>query len=255
MDLELRQKTMVITGGTDGLGLALATRLIAEGAQVAVCGRSRDRLDRAQELLGDRALVMRADVTRAGDCESFVSATLERFGGIDGLVNNAGRAAAASIRDSDDEQWREDYELKVVAAVRMCRLALPALIVRQGAIVNVLAIMAREPHAGSMPTGASRAAGLAMTKALATEVGAQGVRVNALLIGLIASGQWARRAEAAGVSEQNFYDNHPQRSAIALGRFGRREEFADLAAFLLSPRASYLTGVGIALDGGLSPVI
>jgi NAD(P)-dependent dehydrogenase (short-subunit alcohol dehydrogenase family) len=96
---------------------------------------------------------------------------------------------------------------------------------------------------------------LAATKALAAEVGPAGVRVNAVLIGLIASGQWVRRAAEAGLSEQTYYDTHPQRAAIALGRFGHRDEFADVAAFLLSPRASYVTGVGLALDGGLSPVI
>jgi NAD(P)-dependent dehydrogenase (short-subunit alcohol dehydrogenase family) len=255
VNLDIAEKTFVITGGTDGLGFALAQRLLDEGAQVAVCGRDEERLDAAQRQLGNRALVVQADVTVAPDCEALVAATLDRFGAIHGLVNNAGRAAAGLVADSHDDQWRDDYELKVVAAVRMSRLTLPALIDSRGAILNVLAVMARAPHAGSMPTGASRAAGLAATKALAAEVGPAGVRVNAVLIGLIASGQWVRRAAEAGLSEQTYYDTHPQRAAIALGRFGHRDEFADVAAFLLSPRASYVTGVGLALDGGLSPVI
>ena len=106
-----------------------------------------------------------------------------------------------------------------------------------------------------MPTGASRAAGLALTKALASEVGSRGIRVNAVLIGLIASGQWVRRANDAGLDMDEYYATHPQVPSIALGRFGRSEEFADVVTFLLSPRASYLTGVGLAIDGGLSPVI
>ena len=124
-----------------------------------------------------------------------------------------------------------------------------------GAVLNVLAIMARSPGASSTPTAASRAAGLALTKALASEVAPRGIRVNAILIGLIESGQWVRRAEAAGVDLATFYERMAASSKIPLGRLGRAEEFADVAAFLLSPRASYVTGVGVSVDGGLSPVI
>jgi NAD(P)-dependent dehydrogenase (short-subunit alcohol dehydrogenase family) len=132
---------------------------------------------------------------------------------------------------------------------------LPALESSKGAIVNVLAIMARTPGANSTPTTASRAAGLALTKAMATEVGPRGVRVNAILIGLIESGQWVRKAVEAGITVEEFMSNMAKDSRIPLGRMGRAGEFADLASFLLSPRASYVTGVGISLDGGLSPVI
>jgi len=119
----------------------------------------------------------------------------------------------------------------------------------------VLAVAARTPGANSTPTAASRAAGLALTKAMASEVGPRGIRVNALLIGLIESGQWVRRAEDAHVPLAEFYDNLARASKIPLGRVGKTEEFADVAAFLLSARASYITGVGISIDGGLSPVI
>jgi NAD(P)-dependent dehydrogenase (short-subunit alcohol dehydrogenase family) len=132
---------------------------------------------------------------------------------------------------------------------------LPALETSQGAIVNVLAIMARTPGANSTPTTASRAAGLALTKAMSNEVGPLGVRVNAILIGLIESGQWVRKAAEAGITVEEFMTNMAKGSKIPLGRMGRAEEFADLASFLLSPRASYITGVGINIDGGLSPVI
>jgi NAD(P)-dependent dehydrogenase (short-subunit alcohol dehydrogenase family) len=125
----------------------------------------------------------------------------------------------------------------------------------QGAILNVLAVGARAPGLNSTPTTASRAAGLAFTKALSSEAGPRGVRVNAILIGLIESGQWVRRAEAANVSLEDFYATLVKNSNIPLGRVGTPEEFADLATYLLSPRASYVNGVGISLDGGLSPVI
>jgi NAD(P)-dependent dehydrogenase (short-subunit alcohol dehydrogenase family) len=255
VDLELNGRAFLITGGSDGLGLALARRLVSEGARVAICGRDQDRLSRAQEVLGREALCYRADVTNAEELDGFVDATLERFDGLDGAVNNAGKSAAGSIAQSDDDSWRGDYELKVIAALHVSRRVLDALAQSQGAILNVLAVGARAPGLNSTPTTASRAAGLALTKALASEAGPRGVRVNAILIGLVESGQWVRRAEAASVSLEDFYAALVKNSNIPLGRVGSAEEFADLATYLLSPRASYVTGAGISLDGGLSPVI
>jgi NAD(P)-dependent dehydrogenase (short-subunit alcohol dehydrogenase family) len=255
VNLELRDRVFLITGGSDGLGLGLARKLVEEGSRVAICGRDRDRLDRAQVLLGTDALCRQADVTKAAQLDAFIDETLSRFGRLDGAVNNAGRSAGGSIDDSQDELWREDYELKVISALHVSRRVLGALEESSGSIVNVLSVYARAPGANSTPTSASRAAGLALTKALANEVGPRGVRVNAILIGLIESDQWVRRAKDSGVDLQEFYKNLVKGSKIPLGRIGRAEEFADLAAFLLSPRASYITGVGVSIDGGLSPVI
>ena len=255
MDLELTDRAYLITGGTDGLGLALAQTLVREGARVAICGRDPQRLNHAQSLLGPDALCFSADVTNTNQLDSFIDATLDRFGRLDGAVNNAGRSASSSVAASDDDAWRSDYELKVIAALHVSRRVLDSLTVTKGALVNVLAILARTPSANSTPTAASRAAGLALTKALAHEVGAQGIRVNAILIGLIESGQWVRRAHEAHASTEDYYATMAKTSNVPLQRFGRAQEFADLATFLLSPRASYITGVGISIDGGLSPVI
>jgi NAD(P)-dependent dehydrogenase (short-subunit alcohol dehydrogenase family) len=200
-------------------------------------------------------LCFEADVTEEVQLDEFIDATFARFGRLDGAVNNAGRSAGTPVATSNDEFWREDYQLKVISSLHVSRRVLPALEATKGSIVNVLAIMARTPRANSTPTTASRAAGLALTKALSNEVGPRGIRVNAILIGLIESGQWVRVAQEAKIELDEFYEKMAQGSNIPLGRIGRAEEFADLATFLLSPRASYLTGIGVSIDGGMSPVI
>jgi NAD(P)-dependent dehydrogenase (short-subunit alcohol dehydrogenase family) len=200
-------------------------------------------------------VAVRADVTQPADCQAFIAAPVERWGRLDGLVNNAGRHAAEPVAEVGDELWAEDLNLKVVAAARCTRLAAPHLAAAGGgAIVNVLAIFAKAPGAGSLPTSASRAAGLALTKASSRDLGSQGTRVNAVLIGKIGSGQWRRFAEQAGVPEEQFLDQVAAGSDIPLGRMGRAAEFADTAAYLLSDRASYVTGSALNLDGGASPV-
>jgi NAD(P)-dependent dehydrogenase (short-subunit alcohol dehydrogenase family) len=257
MELELQQQVFIITGGTDGLGASLAHRLVGEGARVAVCGRDETRVtetERSLSATGGDGIGIVCDVTSPADIEALVGATVDRWGRLDGVVNNAGQAAGGQFDEATDETWQYDHDLKVMAAVRLTRLALPHL--RSGgggAVVNVLNTGAKAPGARSLPTTASRAAGLAITKALSKELGPDGIRVNAVLVGLVDSGQWRRRSEQSGRSLDEIYAE--MASHIPLGRVGRSDEFADLAAFLLSARSSYVTGSAINLDGGSSPVL
>jgi NAD(P)-dependent dehydrogenase (short-subunit alcohol dehydrogenase family) len=259
MDLQLQDKAFLITGGSSGLGKALAAQLVEEGARgVALMARGADRLAIAsgalRELGGD-VLGFAGDVTRVEDLERFVDSSVSRWGRIDGVVNNAGALAAGAFADHDDTTWENDLALKLMAAVRLTRLALPALRESRGAVVNTLAISGKAPDALTTPTSVSRAAGLALTKALSRELAPEGIRVNAVLIGVIESGQLERYAAEAGITPQKYYERMVANSGIPLGRVGRPAEYATLASFLLSECASYITGSAINLDGGLCPVV
>jgi NAD(P)-dependent dehydrogenase (short-subunit alcohol dehydrogenase family) len=257
VDLELGGSRVLVTGGSDGVGLSLAAALLAEGARVAICGRDPERLATAVEALdgGEDLLGLRCDVTDPVQLAELSSAVLGRFGGLEGLVNNAGRSTAKPVTETTDEDWNEDLDLKLLSVVRLTRLLVPALASSgRGSIVNVLAIQGKAPGAATTPTSVSRAAGLALTKAMSFDLGPQGIRANALLIGFIESSQWIRQAAAAKVSAEDFYAGLVAGSQIPLGRVGRAEEFADVASFLLSSRSSYVTGAGINVDGGKSPV-
>ena len=256
LELGLEGKVAVVTGGSDGLGRATAARLAREGCKVAVCARREDHLkaaaaEIARETGADIAAV-RADVTNPADLERLVRTAVERFGGVDILVNNAGRSAAAGLEAVDDAAWHEDIQLKLMACVRLCRMTVPIMRARGGgAIVNATIGGGKAPPAGALPTSVTRAAGINLTKSLANEYGAAGIRVNTICIGLIKSAQWHRRAGNRPVEE--LYAELAEK--VPLGRVGEAEEFADLCAFLVSERAAYITGAAVNLDGGLAPVV
>jgi NAD(P)-dependent dehydrogenase (short-subunit alcohol dehydrogenase family) len=256
--LELDGRVVMVTGGSSGLGRALCHSLVGEGAKVAFCGRDEDRLEIVSEelrALGGDVQAVRADVSRPEDLEVFVDQTIARWGRLDGVVNNAGRGAALPLKDSTDSDWDQDLQLKVYAAVRLCRLALPHLSRDGGgAVVNTLNTSAKAPGAASSPSSVSRAAGLALTKTLSREFGPLNVRVNAVCNGTLESPQWERDAAAAGLPVSELYEQLVARNNIPLGRVGLAREYADVVTFLLSPRASFVNGVAVNIDGGQSAV-
>jgi NAD(P)-dependent dehydrogenase (short-subunit alcohol dehydrogenase family) len=262
MDFGLTGKVAVITGSSEGIGRAAAQSLGREGARVVICARRAEILERAAaelaEETGAEYLAVTADVSQGPEVERLVGQTIERFGRLDIVVNNAGTSRAQSFEQVSDELWQSDLDLKLYGAIRTSRLAIPHL--RRaggGCIINILNIGAKQPRAASVPTSVSRAAGMALTKALSKELAPDNIRVNAVLIGTIKSMQHVRRWEAAGRPQplDEYYAALAVQRGVPLGRIGEAEEVGDLITFLASDRAAYLTGVAINADGGTSGVV
>jgi NAD(P)-dependent dehydrogenase (short-subunit alcohol dehydrogenase family) len=257
VELGLKDKVAVVTGGTEGIGRATALRLAAEGAKVAICARSKDKLEQvAAEITraGGTALALAADASKSADIERFITAVAGRFGRIDILVNNAGTSARGMFLEIDDATWHADLELKLFGAIRCTRLVVPYMKKQGGGrIINITISSAKQPGAGSMPTSVSRAAGLALTKALSKEYAADNILVNTVCIGKIKSGQHERRFTREGVTEADYYSKLSR--DIPMGRVGEAAEVANVIAFLSSAAASYVTGSSINLDGGISGVL
>ena len=257
MNLQLKDKVAIVTGGSQGIGRATALRLAAEGASVVIAARGRELLDQvAGEIraAGGSVAAVQADVSRAEDCARLVAEALKAFGRLDILVNNAGTSATGEFESVTDDIWQADFELKLFAAIRLARLAIPHMKRHGGGrIVNITNIGAKQPRAKSMPTTVTRAAGLAFTKALSKEFASHQILVNTVCIGLIRAGQHERKAAKAGIAVEQLYANMAK--DIPLGRVGRAEEVANAIAFLASEAASYITGTSINLDGGTSAVL
>ncbi|MDP1538169.1 MAG: SDR family oxidoreductase [Burkholderiales bacterium] len=257
MELGLKGKVAVITGGTEGIGKATALTLAREGAKVAICARRQPLLDAvAAEITkaGGEVLAISADMSKAADCERFINEVVKRFGGVDILLNNAGTSKRGNFLDLTDDEWAADLELKVFGAVRCSRLVIPHMKKRgSGRIINITISSAKQPGAGSYPTSVSRAAGLAITKALSKEFAADNILVNTICIGKIKSGQHQRRINQEGINADEYYATIGKE--IPLKRAGEAQEVANVITFLASDAASYVTGTSINLDGGISGVL
>ena len=252
MDLALQDKVAIITGSSRGLGLACASSLAAEGCRVTLCARGEARLNEAaaevRRLAGgrDRVLAVRADVATEKGVEEVVVRTVEAFGGLDILVNNVGLARGSTIVETTDEEWREALDQTLFPAVRASRLAVPHMKRRgAGAIVMIASIYGRE-SGGRMTYNAVKAAEISLAKSMAQQLAPDNIRVNSVAPGsiLFEGGSWHRRQQEdpAGIAE--FV-----RRELPFGRFGRPEEVGAVVAFLVSSRASWISGASVSVDG------
>jgi NAD(P)-dependent dehydrogenase (short-subunit alcohol dehydrogenase family) len=262
MEISLSGRSAIVTGGSKGIGLAVATRFAQSGADVAVVARGKESLDEAVAAIKNtpkeghkaRVIGVQADVGVAADIQRAYDEVMKAFAKVDIIVNNAGTSRAMPFEKVTDEILHGDIEQKLFAAVRLIRLVAPQMKERRwGRIINVLNIGAKAPRPNSMPTSVSRAAGMAMTKALSAEFAPHNVLVNAMLVGFIEADQHVQAAKKANIPIADYYK--AREKEIPLGRAGKAEEFANLACFLASDQGGYITGTATNVDGGRSPVV
>jgi 3-oxoacyl-[acyl-carrier protein] reductase len=257
MDLGLQDKRAVVFASSKGIGRGIALRLALEGARVAICARGREGLSRTEaeirELGGD-VLALTADVTQYADIQRVISAAVDRWGGVDILVTNAGGPPAARFAEVDDDQWQMGINLNLVSTIRMCREVIPYMKEQKwGRIIHVTSSTVKEPFVDLVLSNVARSGVMSLSKTLAREYAPFNITSNNLVIGMI----WTERiqgpvremAEREGISFEEAKARTIEE--IPMGRIGSPEDVGALAAFLASELASYITGQNIALDGAL----
>ncbi len=260
MQFTMQGRNALITGGSLGIGLAIAQTFARAGANVAITARRADVLEAAkaqiQAVSKGKVLAIAGDMAKADDCARVFKAAEMGLGQIDVLVNNAGTSRRGAFESITDELWQEDIDLKLFGAIRLARQALPGMKARRyGRIINILNTGAKAPPAEGAPTAVTRAAGMALTKVLAGEGARHNVLVNALLVGRIESDQWVRRHATEGKNQTIDAYYADMGKGLPMGRLGTSQEFANAALFLASDGGSYITGTAINVDGGLCPVV
>jgi 3-oxoacyl-[acyl-carrier protein] reductase len=259
MDLELRDKVCVVTGASSGIGLEAARRLAAEGAQVLMVARDAERLERAAAEIG--ADYVAADITDAEADERIIATCAEQMGGIDVLVNNAGTSFARPLDELTDDDWNGQWELHVMAPMRLMRAAAPRMAERGGGrIVNVCSSAGKRPSLTNAAYSVTKAAQLSLSRVFADAFASNGVLVNAVAPGPVSSPLWLdsggladQTGNAKGLSREQALE--AQAEKVPLGRFAEPGEIADVIVFLSSARASTVTGAAWSADGGAVAII
>jgi 3-oxoacyl-[acyl-carrier protein] reductase len=264
VELGLRDRVCIVTGASRGIGRATAVGLAAEGAAVLLVGRSEERLAPVAQSCADaggRAVTVAVDVTAPDAGERLVAAALERLGRLDALVNNAGTSAVRRLEDLTDEDWQSQWDLHVMAPMRLMRAAAPRMAERGfGRIVNVSSSSGKRPSQTNVAYSVTKAAELSLSRAFADRYAADGVLVNSVAPGPVASELWTapggladQHAAARGVTREEVLASTAAR--VPIGRLGQAEEVAAVIVFLCSAAASNVTGAAWSVDGGTVPVI
>jgi 3-oxoacyl-[acyl-carrier protein] reductase len=259
MDLGLAGRKAIVTGGSKGLGQAIAAELLAEGASVVICSRHANELDATaadlakQAADGGQVFAMPCDVTDPEQVVTFVEAAADAMSGLDILVNNAGGAKPGQFSTLTDDDWHADIEVKLFSQIRCTRAALPHLRNSDAArVININAVYARYPDPAFLASSVNRASCLSLSKALSMELGREGILVNSVNIGLVETPQWQNihRRRAPDMPAEQFFGQLAS-AEVPLGRFGQPDEVAGIVAFLASERASYIAGASIDVAGGM----
>jgi 3-oxoacyl-[acyl-carrier protein] reductase len=259
VDLGLAGRRAVVTGGSKGLGKAIAGELLAEGAAVTICSRHVGELEATADELRKQAggtaslIAMPCDVTVPDQVSSFTEAAVSAMGGLDILVNNAGGARPGQFGTLTDEDWQADIEVKLFSQIRCTRAALPHLRRSEAPrVININAVYARYPDPAFLASSVNRASCLSLAKALSMELGKEKILVNSVNIGLVETPQWQNihQRRAPDMPAEQFFGQLAA-AEVPLGRFGQPDEVAGLVAFLASDRASYIAGASIDVAGGM----
>ncbi|MFV0643244.1 MAG: SDR family oxidoreductase [Sphingomonadaceae bacterium] len=253
MKLELQGRVALVTAGSAGIGLATAKGLHEEGARVAICGRNPERLQAAAEQMPG-CLAIQADVLKADEVENLIAKVTGEMDPVEILVNNAGGPRAGSIQSLEDKDWHEAVELTLMSVVRVTRLVLPEMQKRRwGRVVNISSYGVKEPVPGLSLSNSVRMAVLGWAKTLSAQIAADNITVNTVCPGWTRTARVAslvtRQAKETGASAETIEQGIAE--TIPMGRLGEAEEIANLAVFLASGAASYITGTAIQVDGGL----